>query len=77
MGWLDSIAGAYLTSRSINASKRPQISVPDGYVLKGLYPKGLSKWVVKFSKTGSSSTSEFVISNTARSYTGGWKFFWN
>ena len=76
MSFLDGLAAAYLAGRAMNVANRPSITVPPGLELRGIKAKGLSNWTIKYGKIGSSSTSEFTISNRARSYSGGWKFYW-
>jgi len=76
MSWLDGLAAAYLAGRAMNVANRPSITVPSGLELRGMKAKGTSKWTIKYGKIGSSSTSEFTISNRARSRSGGWRFYW-
>ena len=76
MSWLDGVAAAYLAGRAMNVANRPSITVPPGLELRGIKASGLSKWIIRYGKIGSSSTSEFTISNRARSYSGGWTFYW-
>ncbi len=79
MGLLDFLAAGYLAKRTHNIASRPNITVPDGYEIRGMKAKGMNDWVVKYGKVGDTYTAQMTISrNTTKKYIGGdtWDIWW-
>ena len=76
MGFLQWAAAGILAKSGSNKINPPQITVPNGLEMKALKAKGMNEYTIVYSKKGSGSTSQFTISRSTRSMTGGWKFHW-
>ena len=76
MGLLQWAAAAVLAKSGSNKINPPQVTVPNGLEIKALKAKGMNEYTIVYSKKGSGSTSQFTISRSTRSRTGGWKFHW-
>ena len=79
MGLLDFLAAGYLAKRASNVAGRPNITVPDGYEIRGMKASGMNEWVIKYAEKGSSYTGQFKVTrNTTKYYMGGdtWDIWW-
>lgn len=79
MGLLDFLAAGYLAKRASNVAGRPNITVPDGYEIRGMKASGTNEWVIKYAEKGSSYTGQFKVSrNTTKKHMGGvtWDIWW-
>lgn len=77
MGFLDILAAGYLAKRAYNKFNPPMIEAPDGIKVIGVKARGVGEYRVRFKKDGSNSWSEFNISRSTVSRSGGWKFHWD
>ena len=80
MGFLDFLAAGYLAKRAHNVASRPNITVPDGYEIRGMKASGMNEWVIKYGKVKDSYTGQFKVSrNTTKLYMGGetWHIWWS
>ena len=77
MGFLDILAAGYLAKRAQNKLNPPFVTIPDGYEIVGMKPKGINEYEIRFRKIGSSYTELMIIGRNTRSRSGGWEFHWN
>ncbi len=77
MGLLDILATGYLAKRAHNKLNPPFVTVPDGYEIVGMKPKGMGEYSIKYREKGSSYTQLMTIGRNTRSRSGGWEFHWD
>ena len=77
MGFLDILAAGYLAKRAQNKLNPPFVTIPAGYEIVGMKPKGINEYEIRFRKIGSSYTELMIIGRNTRSRSGGWEFHWN
>ena len=71
MGLLDVLATGYLAKRAHNKLNPPFVTVPDGYEVVGMKPKGMSEYAIRYRKKGDSYKALMIIGRNTKSRSGG------
>ena len=77
MGFLDLLAAGFLAKRTQNKLNPPFVTVPSGYEIVGMKPRGMNEYEIRYRKVGSNYKELMIIQRTTRSRSGGWEFHWD